>query len=139
ESSAMARLSSPYIATAFDGGEAAGRQYLAMEYVPGQTLADVVRRRGPLSVDLGLDCTIQAARGLQHAHEARIIHRDVKPSNLLLHSADDSNNVKLLDLGLAGLREEGEVRDLTGNDAPMGTTHFMAPEQAANPHEVDER
>jgi serine/threonine protein kinase len=139
EISAMARLSSPYIVTAFDGGEAAGRQYLAMEYVAGQTLADRVRQHGPLPVDLALDCVIQAARGLQHAHEAGIIHRDVKPSNLLLAADGQSPKVKLLDLGLAGLREEGNVADLTGNDTPMGTTHFMAPEQAANPHEADER
>ena len=139
EISAMARLSSPYIVTAFDGGEAVGCQYLAMEYVPGQSLADRVRQSGPLSIDRALDCLIQAARGLEHAHEAGIIHRDVKPSNLLLHSDGAADRVKLLDLGLAGLRDEGEVHDLTGNDAPMGTTHFMAPEQAANPHDVDAR
>jgi len=141
EVEAASKLSSPYIVTAFDAGESAGRDYLVMEYVTGQTLADRVRASGPLSLDLALECIIQTARGLQHAHDAGIVHRDVKPSNILLESPVDRQavHVKILDLGLARLRQGSEALELTGTDAPMGTTHFMAPEQAANPRAVDGR
>src|SRR5260370_2204447 len=83
EIEAVSRLSSPHIVSAFDAGESAGRDYLVMEYVPGQTLADRVRNSGPLPIEYAMDVTRQAAVGLGHAHQAGIVHRVVTPSNIL--------------------------------------------------------
>jgi serine/threonine protein kinase len=98
EVESAARLSHPHIVTAFDAGEAGGHHYLVMEYVPGRNLAEVVKQAGPLPVEAALDYVLQAARGLEHAHDKGIIHRDIKPWNLLL---DDSGTVKVLDMGIA--------------------------------------
>ena len=138
EIGALARLSSPHIVAALDAGEVDGHPYLAMEYVAGQSLA-ARTRQGPLAVDFALDCAIQAARGLQHAHEAGIIHRDVKPSNLLLQGDGPAPTVKVSDLGLASLWDPDDAADITDTGMPMGTAQFMAPEQALNPHDVDAR
>ncbi len=132
EVEAIARLASPNIVAAFDAGEAAGRDFLVMEYVEGRNLAEVVKAQGPLPVERALAHVLQAARGLQQAHAAGIVHRDVKPANLLL---DRRDTVKLLDLGLAHLADEG----LVTAGAVMGTAAFMAPEQATEGGRVDGR
>src|SRR6516162_9374086 len=98
EVQAVGRLASPHIVTAYDAGEADGRDFLVMEYIDGQDLARLVKEHGPLPIEQALDCLLQAARGLADAHAAGIIHRDVKPSNILI---DQSGTVKVLDLGLA--------------------------------------
>src|SRR5262245_57980543 len=79
EVEAAARLSHPHVVTAFDAGEVDGHHYLVMEYVPGRNLAELVRQSGPLPLPTALDYVLQAARGLEHAHEMGIIHRDIKP------------------------------------------------------------
>jgi formylglycine-generating enzyme required for sulfatase activity len=84
EAELVARLDSPHVVAAHDAGEADGRDFLAMEYVPGRTLAEVVKETGPLPIRQALEYILQAARGLQHAHAVGIVHRDVKPANLLL-------------------------------------------------------
>lgn len=144
EIEAVGRLASPHIVTAFDADEIDGHDFLVMEYVEGKNLSEVVRERGPLPIHEALAYVLQAARGLADAHAAGIIHRDVKPSNLLL---DQAGVVKLLDLGLARLRahEESDATIVpSANGSPhktsvMGTIAFMAPEQALNTHDVDER
>ncbi len=98
EVKAAARLSHPNIVTAYDADEVAGTHYFVMEYVEGRDLADVVKKRGRLPIDEAIDYILQAARGLQYAHERGIVHRDIKPANLLL---DDSGTIKILDMGLA--------------------------------------
>jgi serine/threonine protein kinase len=139
EIEAAAHLSHPNIVTAHDAGEDQGRPFLVMEYVEGQDLARLVRSRGALSVSEAVAYTLQAARGLAHAHRAGIIHRDVKPGNLLVEA---SGTVKVTDLGLARIlqpdRSEGAV-DLTSRDAVMGTAAYMAPEQAFHSHQADGR
>jgi serine/threonine protein kinase len=138
EIEAVGRLTSPHIVTAYDAGEADGHDFLVMEYVEGKNLADVIKEQGPLPIAQALDYILQAARGLDHAHAVGIIHRDVKPSNLLL---DHSGTVKVLDLGLARVRfDEGDTTPdgMTGN-VIMGTVAYMAPEQAINTHHADER
>jgi formylglycine-generating enzyme required for sulfatase activity len=133
----MARLRSPHIVAALDAGEAGGRDYLVMEYVAGRNLGDVVRYNGPLGVRQALDYLLQAAKGLRDAHAAGIVHRDVKPANLLL---DSGGVVKVLDLGLARLNDAPtQDTDLTGQHAVMGTAAYMAPEQAVDVRRADAR
>ncbi|MGD0896877.1 MAG: serine/threonine-protein kinase, partial [Thermoguttaceae bacterium] len=84
EVQAAAQLIHPNIVTAYDAGEHRGMYYLAMEYIEGHDLATAVKEHGPLEVRQAVECTLQAARGLQYAHEQGIIHRDIKPGNLLL-------------------------------------------------------
>ena len=102
EVKAAARLSHPNIVTAYDAGEHAGTHYLVMEYVVGRDLAAIVKEKGPLPLRQAIDYVQQAARGLEFAHKHGVVHRDVKPSNLLL---DQEGVVKILDMGLARLNE----------------------------------
>ncbi|HEX4147627.1 MAG TPA: protein kinase, partial [Pirellulales bacterium] len=140
EVKAAARLTHPHIVTAHDADEAAGMHYLVMEYVEGQDLSAVVKAHGPISVPQAVDYMIQAARGLEHAHSQGVIHRDVKPSNLLL---DKKGTVKILDMGLARVDnplagpDSGE--GLTAAGSVMGTIDFMSPEQALDTAQADAR
>jgi len=142
EVKAAARLSHPNIVTAYDADEAGGVHFLVMEYVEGTDLASLVQKRGTLSVDRAVDYVRQAAKGLKYAHGQNIVHRDVKPSNLLL---DPTGTVKILDLGIARLREDpgsdGATADaaLTREGAVMGTVDFMSPEQGLNTKHADAR
>lgn len=136
-----ARLDHPNIVTAFDAGEAHGRPYLVMEYVDGRDLASVVNESGPLSVAAALKAVLQAAEALHSAHGQGIVHRDVKPSNLLI---DRDGRVKLLDLGLARWsrsdnRWSGTESEPSSEGFILGTTHFLSPEQAADRGELDHR
>src|SRR5262249_22839099 len=99
EAKAAARLSHPNIITVFDCDEIDGTHYLAMEYVEGADLAQIVEANGPLPVAEACSYVRQAALGLQHAHECGLVHRDIKPHNILV--SGDGRQVKLLDLGLA--------------------------------------
>ncbi len=137
---AAARLLHPNIVTAFDAGNANGVHYLAMEYVNGPTLAMLVGRGGPLSIGIAVSAVRDAARGLAHAHAAGIVHRDVKPSNLMRAS---DGTVKVVDLGLASVGvglAAGELEDRESDAGRLvGTIAFMSPEQLENPDTVDAR
>ena len=142
EMAAVARLDHPQIVRSYDAGESGGRHYLVMECVVGTDLATLVDRQGPLPVEQATECVLQAARALQYAHGEGVIHRDVKPSNLLL---DQNGGLKVLDLGLA--RVAGAVADqrqtvasnLTGSSQVMGTIDYLAPEQARDSRHADAR
>ena len=95
---AAARLEHPNIVRAYDADEAGGERFLVMEYVEGEPLSDLLARRGPLGVALACDYIRQAALGLQYAHEHGMVHRDIKPHNLILTR---DGQVKILDFGLA--------------------------------------
>jgi serine/threonine protein kinase len=137
EVQAAARLHHPNIVLAFDVGEDQDAHYFAMELVDGKDLAQVVRQNGPLPVVQACAYIRQAALGLQHAHERGLVHRDVKPSNLLLSK---DGVVKLLDLGLARLDDgSARQRQLTQLGQVMGTPDYLAPEQAVDPRKVDVR
>jgi formylglycine-generating enzyme required for sulfatase activity len=135
EMEAVGALHSPHIVTAFDAGEADGVDFLAMEFIEGRDLHALVRERGKLPVADAIDCTRQAARGLAVAHAAGIVHRDVKPRNLLL---DKHGTVKVLDLGLALFTARQSDRRGAPDGGGMGTASFMAPEQELDSN-VDER
>lgn len=141
EIKAAAKLSHPNIVAAHDADEAKGVHFLVMEYVPGRDLSALVKQRGPLPVDLAVQCIIQVAQGLRHAHEAGIVHRDIKPANLLL---DNQGVVKILDMGLARIEGPGNQagaapEELTQSGSIMGTCDYMAPEQALNTKRADAR
>jgi eukaryotic-like serine/threonine-protein kinase len=136
EVQAAARLAHPNIVTAHDADEANGTHFLVMEYVEGVSLDRLVRRRGPLPVATACQIIRQAALGLQHAHEKGMVHRDVKPHNLMVNR---KGHVKVLDFGLARLAAETDG-DLDGTPPTgptvtspslmLGTPDYVAPEQA---------
>jgi eukaryotic-like serine/threonine-protein kinase len=155
-----ARLQHAHIVTIFDVGQTAdGSLFFAMEYVDGIDLHRLVEQNGPLPVDLACSYIRQAALGLQHAHEHGVIHRDVKPSNLIIaRSGPDSEGVlKLLDLGLARMTDAPNLPAIKGPANPttdtehdldarrtltgsfVGTPDFVSPEQASSPRNVDAR
>jgi WD40 repeat protein/serine/threonine protein kinase len=144
EMKAVGRLEHPHIVRALDAGVEGGTHYLVMEYVAGLDVGKVVDRLGPLPVADACEIVRQAALGLQHAHEHGLVHRDVKPSNLILtqgHGSPSGGLVKVLDLGLARLAERtAEVSsELTGEGQLMGTLEYMAPEQGQNTRAADAR
>jgi tetratricopeptide (TPR) repeat protein len=137
EVKAAASLNHPNIVTAFDAETVQGCHFLVMEYVPGTDLAAVVSQQGPLPVQLACEYVQQAAAGLQHAHEHGIVHRDVKPQNLML---SESGRVKILDFGLAQFRAEAApANSLTSAGELLGSMDYMSPEQAGDPRSADIR
>ncbi len=154
EVQAAARLHHRHIVTAHDAEQAGDLHFLVMEFVDGVNLGEVVRQRGPLPVAEACEYIRQAAAGLAHAHELGMVHRDVKPQNLMVARGGE---VKILDFGLAGFATEvaeeevradaGEALDetaqalaqLTQMGTMMGTPDYIAPEQAKNAHAADIR
>ncbi|HVR04681.1 MAG TPA: protein kinase [Solirubrobacteraceae bacterium] len=130
EARAVAQLSHPYIVTVIDAGEepdaagGAATPYIVFEYVPGETLKELVRRGGPLDIGEAVAYTIEIARALGAAHEHLIVHRDVKPQNVLV---SEEGTAKITDFGIARtLTEQG----LTLDGRVLGTTDYVSPEQA---------
>jgi tRNA A-37 threonylcarbamoyl transferase component Bud32 len=137
EVQAAARLAHPNIVTAYDAEQAGDLHYLVMEFVPGQSLAEVLQKKGPLPVVHACHYARQAALGLQHAFERGMVHRDIKPANLML---TPKGQVKILDFGLAKVvSERGAGRGLTASGAYMGTPDYSAPEQATDARSADIR
>ena len=134
---AAASLSHPNIVTAYDAEQAGELHMRVMEFVPGQSLAEVVQKKGPLPVDFACHFVRQVALGLQHAHERGMVHRDIKPQNLMLSL---KNQVKILDFGLAKIVSERVTgKGITASDAYMGTPDYCAPEQATDARSADIR
>src|SRR3954454_7091739 len=121
ESKLASRLSHPNVVQVYDAGETDGRPYIVMEYVSGDTLA----HRGKLSYEQVVPLALQACAGLQHAHAAGLVHRDVKPANLLVREDDV---LKIADFGIA---RAAELTRLTQHGTILGTAAYLSPEQAA--------
>jgi serine/threonine-protein kinase len=150
EAEAAALLSHPNIVTVHDAGQENERHYLAMEYVEGMDLGRLVQQAGPLPIALVCDIGRQIALGLQHAHERGFVHRDIKPTNVLIAPRADADTaelsrfaggpVKILDMGLVRQINDftGDAR-LTEQGALLGTLDYLAPEQALDPSKVDAR
>ena len=136
EAEAAARLNHANVVNVYDAGEAGGRLFLAMEYVEGTDLERLVEERGPLPVARACGYARQAALGIQHAHERGLVHRDVKPSNLLLDG--ERGVIKVVDFGMALLPPLPRAA-AGGPRTVMGTPDYLAPEQAADPWAVDGR
>jgi hypothetical protein len=132
-----ARLSHPNVVATTDAEDAGETHFLVMEYVDGTDLGRLVKERGPLPVDRACDYVLQAALGLQHAFEQDMVHRDLKPHNLML---TPDGHVKILDFGLACFASEAaSAAALTGTGIVLGTVDYIAPEQADNAHQADIR
>jgi serine/threonine protein kinase/formylglycine-generating enzyme required for sulfatase activity len=138
EMQAAGKLKHPNIVRALDAEQIGTVLVLVMEYVEGFTLDGLVANKGPLPVDFSCRCAVQAALGLQHAHKRGMVHRDVKPANLMVTAK--KKEVKLLDFGLAR-----GPRELLGKDKQtrlqmfMGTPEYVAPEQATDAARADIR
>jgi serine/threonine protein kinase len=124
EARSVARLSHPGIVTVIDRGEQDGHQFIVFEHVEGETLKQLVDREGPLPVDLALELALQIGRALSFAHGQGLVHRDVKPQNVLLNG---DGRAKVTDFGIA---RSVDVESATTTGAVVGTSHYIAPEQA---------
>jgi serine/threonine protein kinase len=130
EARAVAQLSHPHIVGVIDAGEDEGRPYIVFEYVEGETLKERIRRLGRLPMDEAIAYAIEIARALGCAHSHNIVHRDVKPQNVLI---DGEGSAKVTDFGIARtLDQEG----LTADGRVLGTTDYVSPEQALG-HDVN--
>lgn len=143
EIKAVGQLEHRHIVRAMDAGEADGTRYLVMELVDGVDIGTLASRNEALPIAEACELVRQAAVGLQEAHEHGMVHRDVKPSNLML-AVDPRGKaeatVRVLDMGLALLEDRQSVANrLTGKDQVMGTVDYMAPEQSQDTHNVDIR
>lgn len=124
EARAAARLSHPNVVTVIDAGEEDGRPFIVFEYVEGETLKQRIKRLGRLGIDEAVAYAIEIAKALQAAHMCNIVHRDVKPQNVML---DREGHAKVGDFGIA---RELEVDGLTKTGRVLGTTDYVSPEQA---------
>jgi serine/threonine protein kinase len=146
EAVAAAQLDHPHIVRVHDAQRQDGVAFLVMEYVPGVDLGQYVRKHGPLPWNLAVECVKQVAAALSYAHACGVVHRDIKPQNLLYTSEgvtepDGHGRVKVLDLGLAKLAQQADSESVrvTQDDSFIGTVGYMAPEQAVDPHHADAR
>jgi serine/threonine-protein kinase len=126
EARSAGRLSHPNVIHVHDVSESDGVHYFTMEYVDGTTVKRLLKKKGQLDVDKALDVALQAAKALEYAHENSIVHRDIKPDNLMITR---DGVVKLADLGIAKTFDEG-VDESAKQRRVFGTPHYMAPEQA---------
>src|SRR5207248_1264532 len=128
------RLDHPNIVRALDYGEWGSSPYLVMEFVEGESLGQRLERDGRLSEAEAIRILAQVAQGLHRAHKQNLVHRDVKPDNILVRS---DGVAKLADLGL--VKESESDLNLTKTGRGLGTPHFMAPEQFRNAKNADTR
>jgi len=125
----VSRLSHPNTVQVFDFGVSEGLTYLAMEYLRGNDLGYIIRRNGPLDPERCAKVMVQVCSSLSEAHGLGIVHRDLKPENIFILAGQNGDVVKVLDFGLAKLRESSELGEVTSRGAIVGTPYYMSPEQ----------
>ena len=133
---AVAALDHPNIVRAYDVDQEHNTHFLVMEYVSGGSLQQIVKWNGPLEFVRVAEFIRQGAEGLEHAHQAGLVPRDIKPANLLV---DERGVVKILDLGLARFFDQKDEDSLTlqHDEKVLGTADYLSPEQALDSHSVD--
>lgn len=139
EVQAAAQLDHANIVTAFDAEEVSGIHFLVMEYVEGRSLDQLVDQKGPLAIPVAVSIARQIAQGLHHAHSLGMIHRDIKPNNVMITR---QGKIKILDFGLArwsGRSNEKTLPQITATGSHLGTLMYAAPEQRKSAGEVDAR
>lgn len=124
EALSVSNLSHPNIVEVYDVGEEEGNYYIVMEYIEGKTLKQLLQKRGALTLTEVLDIMSQLTDGIAHAHEAYIIHRDIKPQNIMI---EDNGLIKITDFGIAMALNSTQ---LTQTNSVMGSVHYLPPEQA---------
>jgi serine/threonine protein kinase len=138
EMAVSTRVSHPHLAWTHEAGQCQGVLYIAMEYIPGKTMARVVHGQGPMEPRRAARLIAEAASGLEHAHNMGLVHRDLKPSNIMVTPHD---HAKVLDLGLA-LVEGEQIEDhevVGGQGYVLGTMDYISPEQTTDAAAVDRR
>ncbi len=125
EALAASSLNHPNVVQMYDVGEDNGDFYIVMEYIEGRTLKQLIKRRGKLTFSEVIDIMLQLTEGMSHAHDAYIIHRDIKPQNILIL---DNGLVKITDFGIAMALNSAQ---LTQTNSVMGSVHYLPPEQAS--------
>src|SRR6202045_1224624 len=123
EAQAAAGLQHPNVVSVYDRGSYDGTYYIAMEYLPGRTLKQVIRQEAPLDPLRAIDITIQILKAARFAHGRGVIHRDLKPHNVIV---DDNDHVKVTDFGIA----RAGASDMTETGSIMGTAQYLSPQQA---------
>jgi len=123
EASSAASLQHPNVVSVYDRGQWDGTSYIAMEYLPGRSLKDVIRQEAPLDPVRAVDITVQILKAARFAHRHGIVHRDLKPHNVMV---DDEDRVKVTDFGIA----RAGASDMTETGSIMGTAQYLSPEQA---------
>jgi serine/threonine protein kinase len=136
-----AKLNHPNLVSATDAGASHGIHYLVQDYFDGHELSDELKKRGPLPIDTALHYTMQAARGLEYAHQRTIYHRNVKPANMIV---DAAGNLRITNMIMARVEDNSEayislVEGLTSPGYMMGTGDYLAPEQAVDAANADGR
>ncbi len=136
EAQAAAQLKHENIVTVYDAGQCDGHLFIALEFVDGTDIHELVAKRGSIPLKRSLGYVKQVALALDHLHKRGIVHRDIKPSNLLMTK---DGVVKLTDLGLARAVDESMQSNITREGTTVGTVDYMAPEQARNSQSADIR
>src|SRR5919109_2779412 len=123
EAQAAAGLQHPNVVSVYDRGAYDGTYYIAMEYLPGRSLKQLIRQEAPLDPVRAIDITLDILKAARFAHRRGVIHRDLKPHNVIV---DDSDNAKVTDFGIA----RAGASDMTETGSIMGTAQYLSPEQA---------
>src|SRR5947208_4116375 len=123
EAQSAAGLQHPNVVSVYDRGSFDGTYYIAMEYVPGRSLKQLIRQEAPIDPVRAIDITIQILKAARFAHRHGVIHRDLKPHNAIM---DDNDHVKVTDFGIA----RAGASDMTETGSIMGTAQYLSPEQA---------